>query len=156
VLDGQSLWRVARRISPAMNASNNQMMWALFKANPEAFSDGTIESLRAGSFLSIPSARNVVSVPDFEAKIFLDSLSAGSATGNAQVEQTASIEANSDTPEAKPALMRGVDLDTPDSVADRSRSQFQLGGLGSRVVNDGSLVSVGDTQAKEIIESFPA
>ena len=54
VLDGQSLWRVARRINESMNVSIDQMMWALFRANPQAFSSQDVASLQAGSILAIP------------------------------------------------------------------------------------------------------
>lgn len=54
VLEGQSLWRVARRINESMNVSIDQMMWALFRANPQAFIGNDVESLQAGSILTIP------------------------------------------------------------------------------------------------------
>lgn len=75
VLDGQSLWRVARRISPAMKVSNNQMMWALYKANPQAFANKTIESLRAGSYLVVPEIVEVARVSDAQARRLLAGLS---------------------------------------------------------------------------------
>lgn len=59
VLNGQSLWRVARRINEAMGVSVEQMMVALHEANPEAFSTDSVDSLKAGSYLTIPSAEFV-------------------------------------------------------------------------------------------------
>jgi len=50
VLDGQSLWRVARRINKALGVSINQMMWGLYRANPQAFAGKSIDTLQAGSF----------------------------------------------------------------------------------------------------------
>ena len=55
VLEGQSLWRVARRINEAMDVSIDQMMWGLFRANPEAFSGNDVSSLIAGSVLTVPN-----------------------------------------------------------------------------------------------------
>ncbi len=55
VLDGQSLWRVARRINKAMGVSVDQMMLALYRANPEAFATDSVGSLKAGSILTIPA-----------------------------------------------------------------------------------------------------
>lgn len=77
VLDGQSLWRVARRINGAMGASRSQVMWALYQANPDAFASDNIESLKAGSFLIIPSETQVKQHSDFNAKANLQALSRG-------------------------------------------------------------------------------
>jgi FimV-like protein len=74
VLDGQSLWRVARRIDSAMGVSRDQMMWALYQANPEAFASTRIESLKAGSYLKIPSVSIVNGTSDSQAKAKLRSL----------------------------------------------------------------------------------
>ncbi|MFT6407766.1 MAG: FimV-like protein [Arenicella sp.] len=68
VLDGQSLWRVARRINRAMGVSRSQMMWGLYKANPDAFSSRSISSLKAGSFLIIPDQSIVKNLSDSQAK----------------------------------------------------------------------------------------
>jgi len=154
VLDGQSLWRVARRISPALNATNNQMMWALFKANPDAFSNGTIESLRAGSFLNIPSASNVVSVSDFEAKSLLDSLSADGPANAVRVAQPIRTDASDSIQEVDLAHSKGAGLDSADKGTEDSNWQFQLSGLESRVDSRGALVRAEDATSKEIIESL--
>lgn len=80
VLDGQSLWRVARRINKAMNVSKSQMMWALYEANPAAFSTKKIDSLIAGSYLNIPAQAIVSQVSHDQAKQNLAALRNGSAT----------------------------------------------------------------------------
>jgi len=68
VIDGQSLWRVARRINKAMGVSINQMMWSLYSQNPAAFSNGSIDSLRAGSYLDIPSYAIASQLSDAQAR----------------------------------------------------------------------------------------
>lgn len=77
VIDGQSLWRVARRINGAMGVSINQMMLALYKNNPEAFLSESVDSLKAGVFLDIPSFAQVNELSDSESKTVLDRLSSG-------------------------------------------------------------------------------
>jgi len=74
VLDGQSLWRVARRINKALDVSISQMMWALYQNNPNKFTAESIEALRAGSFLTIPTQAEVASVSDFQARRLLANL----------------------------------------------------------------------------------
>lgn len=82
VLDGQSLWRVARRINSAMGVSRDQMMWALYQANPNAFSSQRVESLKAGTFLTIPSVAFVKRASDAQAKAKLLALSNGTLDVN--------------------------------------------------------------------------
>ena len=57
---GQTLWVLAERFRPA-DVTVNQMMIALYEANPEAFS-GNINRLRAGSILRIPSLEELRAV----------------------------------------------------------------------------------------------
>lgn len=67
VLDGQSLWRVARRINKALDVSIDQMMWALYRANPDAFATSSPQSLRAGSVLDIPQRSFIVEATEMQA-----------------------------------------------------------------------------------------
>jgi pilus assembly protein FimV len=52
---GDTLWNVARDLGQDPSVSVNQMMVALFRANPEAFA-GNINRLRAGAILRVPGA----------------------------------------------------------------------------------------------------
>ena len=54
VKPGDTLFRVATRLQQA-GVSNDQMMVALFRANPGAFVDGNINNLRSGAILRAPS-----------------------------------------------------------------------------------------------------
>lgn len=62
VRPGDTLFRISSRLQQP-GISNDQMMMALFRANPSAFSDNNINNLKAGSVLRAPSANdaNVVS-----------------------------------------------------------------------------------------------
>ncbi|NHA15525.1 FimV/HubP family polar landmark protein [Thioalkalivibrio sp. XN279] len=50
----ETLWGIAQRVRPDASFTTNQVMVALFEANPEAF-DGNINRLRAGAILRVPS-----------------------------------------------------------------------------------------------------
>ncbi len=50
----ESLWGIAKQVGTG-GATQEQMLIALFRANPQAFSGGRINSLKAGSVLRIPS-----------------------------------------------------------------------------------------------------
>lgn len=62
---GDTLWRIADRYRPA-GITVNQMMIALYEANPEAFG-GNINRLRAGSILRIPDGQQLAAVSPSDA-----------------------------------------------------------------------------------------
>jgi len=51
---GDTLWRIAERVRDGSGLSNNQMMLALYRANPDAFM-GNINRLKAGAVMRIPA-----------------------------------------------------------------------------------------------------
>ncbi|MEQ6917220.1 FimV/HubP family polar landmark protein [Halomonas aquatica] len=59
VRSGDTLWAVAGRLRPDSGISINQMMLALVEANPQVFSSGNINAMRAGFTLVVPS-RDVI------------------------------------------------------------------------------------------------
>jgi pilus assembly protein FimV len=61
-----TLWGIAQRTRPDPSMDINQMMLAIYAANPEAF-DGNINRLRAGAILRIPDAAQMSSVPRADA-----------------------------------------------------------------------------------------
>lgn len=67
VKQGDTLFKVASRLQQP-GVSNDQMMMALFRANPNAFIDGNINSLRAGVSMKAPSAAEVGSISRAEAR----------------------------------------------------------------------------------------
>jgi pilus assembly protein FimV len=54
----ETLWSIAYALRPDDSISMNQMMQAIYEANPEAF-DGSISRIRAGSMLRIPSVDEI-------------------------------------------------------------------------------------------------
>ena len=54
VQDNDTLWELADEVRPDDGVSVHQMMMALLEANPEAFSDGNVNNLRAGAILRVP------------------------------------------------------------------------------------------------------
>lgn len=67
VRQGDTLFKVASQLSqPGTNI--DQMMMALYRANPQAFIDGNINGLKSGVTLKAPGARSVQSVSRAEAR----------------------------------------------------------------------------------------
>jgi pilus assembly protein FimV len=67
VLARDTLFDIARRAGAVTEADVQQMMIAIFRANPEAF-DRNINRLHRGALLNMPSARDVESVDVVEAR----------------------------------------------------------------------------------------
>jgi len=158
VLDGQSLWRVARRINKALGVSINQMMWGLYQANPQAFAGKSIDTLQAGSFLTIPSAAIVSQLSDAQAKRQLDSLS-GQAVNQLPVTPQTTVEpeltrlaTSAESQDAEPvssSVSTGELADNTQPVA-----PFQLTNLDQAASVNGSGQLGGDAKSQEIIGSL--
>jgi pilus assembly protein FimV len=56
---GDTLWNVARDLRPDNSVSVEQMMLALLRANPEAFSDNNINNLQSGRVLRVPDLSEI-------------------------------------------------------------------------------------------------
>lgn len=63
---GATLWGLAHRLRPNASISVNQMMVALYQANPDAFV-GNINRLKAGYVLRIPSADEITNLSSAQA-----------------------------------------------------------------------------------------
>lgn len=64
---GDTLGSIASELRPE-GVSLDQMLLALFRANPDAFDQGNINRLKAGKILSIPDPTGIAAVPREEAK----------------------------------------------------------------------------------------
>lgn len=142
VLDGQSLWRVARRINRGLGVSINQMMWSLYQQNPEAFSSKSINSLKAGSYLKIPTYQMASQLSDSQAKARLDGTQDNSSL-------VASSEVQSSNQQAPEQVARGNSDQTSEEA-----QQFQLTAIDQAASGDGSVSGAKDAKSQEIISSL--
>jgi pilus assembly protein FimV len=58
----ETLWDIAKRVRPDSDISMQQMMIALLRANPEAFTANNINNLKAGATLQIPPRDEILSL----------------------------------------------------------------------------------------------
>jgi FimV-like protein len=101
---------VAWRVGARSNSDLNQMMIAIFRANPSAF-DGNINRLRLGAMLRIPSAEEAAAIPYSEAnretraqmKVWLASVKRPGSNPVSAVAETAPQTAAQITSDAAPA-----------------------------------------------------
>ncbi|MGH8225152.1 MAG: FimV/HubP family polar landmark protein [Gammaproteobacteria bacterium] len=61
VRPGDTLWHIASRLAGAAGVGVNQMMIALYRANPQAFA-GNINRLKAGPELRVPSPKEIEAI----------------------------------------------------------------------------------------------
>ena len=59
VTAGEKLWKIAAKLRPDPDITPEQMMQALYKANPHAFAKSGIDGLKAGSTLRVPTLREI-------------------------------------------------------------------------------------------------
>ena len=64
---GDTLWGIAQRVRPDNRLGMNQMMLAIYEANPDAFA-GNINRLSAGARLRIPSADDIFRISRSDAQ----------------------------------------------------------------------------------------
>lgn len=62
VTKDETLWSVAKKLAPEVGAKTSQVAWAIYQANPAAFS-GAPGRMRAGATLKIPDAATARAVP---------------------------------------------------------------------------------------------
>ena len=58
----ETLWDIAKRVRPDSDISMQQMMIALLRANPDAFTANNINNLKAGATLQIPRREEILSL----------------------------------------------------------------------------------------------
>lgn len=63
---GETLWGIASQLKPEQRISMNQMMIAVYRANPDAFR-GNINRLKRGAILRIPDAAEITAISIAEA-----------------------------------------------------------------------------------------
>lgn len=63
---GDTLYAVARRLRPD-GVTLNQVLVALYRANPEAFHGGNINQLRVGAVLAVPPRETMAALPPADA-----------------------------------------------------------------------------------------
>ena len=64
VSNNERLWDIATKVRPDPNLGRDIMMKALFLANPQAFSRPTMDHLKTGSMLRIPTLQEIVQYTD--------------------------------------------------------------------------------------------
>ena len=147
VLDGQSLWRVARRINKSLDVSIDQMMWSLYQNNRDKFATNSITSLKAGSYLRIPTAQQASSISELAAvRNIKQNISTGGTSAPASNNNSTATTQNSEKSNISEASIST-------KSAENEQASFDLTGLNlSEKFND--KISGIDSKAQQIIASL--
>ncbi|MBP8097739.1 MAG: hypothetical protein KAY03_00335 [Arenimonas sp.] len=89
IAPGQALWGIANSVRPDPGVSVNQMMVALLRANPSAFSDENINRLKSGSVLRVPEQDEINRVSEADAAILVSQQASAWRAPRAPVPQPA-------------------------------------------------------------------
>ena len=98
VAEGEGLWGIALKVRPDPDITRDQMMQALFQANPHAFSKAGVSGLKTGAMLRIPSFREIADI-----------------TGSAAARQLAGVEQQSVVAAAPPPSPAALATESPTS-----------------------------------------
>ncbi len=109
VAQGEGLWGIALKVRPDPGISRDQMMQALFRANPHAFSKAGIGGLKTGAMLRLPSFREIA---DF--------------TGSSTARQLAELEQQPMVAAATPPSPAPLATESPSSKAAASALEVFL------------------------------
>jgi len=152
VLDGQSLWRVARRINQALGVSIDQMMWSLYQNNRDQFASDSITSLRAGAILRIPSAEQVSRLTERQAKEQVQRASKANFSANPRPATSQAPVAES-KPAAQPETVSKAAATKAKKQSTSESPAFDLTGLGDAGNLSGASDGIGG-QSQQIIASL--
>ncbi len=152
VKSGDTLFSVASRLQRS-GVSNDQMMMALFRANPGAFIDKNINNLRAGAVMKAPSSSDIKAVSRAEARRQIRQQNAEwrelrkSLAGNT-VPQQMSAKSAAKQPDQKTAAS-----EPPSQAANNATDKARLEVLGAKTgqsaANDAA-VAAGTAKLAEI------
>jgi pilus assembly protein FimV len=79
VAPGETLWRVASKLRAGSVITMDQMLLALYRANPKSFENGRIGSLLKGEMLRVPTEQDIRSVSPAKASRLVRELRTGRA-----------------------------------------------------------------------------
>ena len=97
---GEGLWGIALKVRPDPGITRDQMMQALFQANPDAFGKAGVNGLKTGAMLRLPSFREIADI-----------------TGSATARRLAEMEQQSAVAAATPLSPAPVATESPASKA---------------------------------------
>jgi len=157
VAPGQALWGIANSVRPDPSISVNQMMVALLRANPSAFSGDNINRLKSGSVLRVPGQDEVNRVSDADAAILVSQQASAWRAPRAPVPQPAESGEEKDIAAApsapKPAAPRVAGA-SPSQSSSRLEIVPPSGDAKARGAQSGAAAGAGGSELRaELVQA---
>ncbi|MDR3159839.1 MAG: LysM peptidoglycan-binding domain-containing protein [Zoogloeaceae bacterium] len=156
VKSGETLQRVARANLPA-GVTIEQMLAALYRNNPEAFSGNNMNRLRAGAVLKIPSAEAAASITQTEAKqVFRAQTVAWRNYRNRLAEAAGSMAVGAGSRSVSGRVSASVENTSPVEQGDKVRVSRSNQSAGAAGVSEEDLVAFDRSlqESKERVEAL--
>ncbi|MBS93614.1 MAG: hypothetical protein CL799_04090 [Chromatiales bacterium] len=148
---GDTLWRIAERARANAGISNNQMMLALYRSNPEAFL-GNINRLKAGTILRIPEMADASAVSSSEATAEVRQQYATWNERSAQPEEARLelVAPGDDITSGTDSASAAADSDIVARAAQTDQLQTQVGDLEAQLDESQRLLQVRDAELQAL------
>jgi len=144
---GDTLWEIASRVRPDNRVSMNQMMVAIYEANPEAFV-GNLNRLNAGATLRIPSADDIFRISRGDATSEVQRQNAawgGVATADTRTQPSLTlVPPDADQPGYEGASPR------PATGADSAAANERIRQLEQTIAEQNSLIEIRDNELAQL------
>jgi len=144
---GDTLWGISERVRSASGLSNNQMMLALYRANPDAFM-GNINRLKAGAILRIPAEAELAAPGQAEATAEVIEQNAAWSASRGQ-ESRLQLVAPTGTDDSSTAVDADIAVDsgTGDEAAESASTE---GALDDQAADSERLLQVEDAEMQAL------
>jgi pilus assembly protein FimV len=155
VAPSETLWGIARDMRPEEGLSINQTMLAIFEANPQAF-DGNINRLRAGAYLTIPTADDIYRISRGDATAEVQRQNEAWRGGTATVSRRPSLSlVPPDEPVAEADDAAYDDYTPPASAAVPDTDlQDRVRDLEEQIADQDALIEVRDNEIARLREQL--
>ncbi|MBC7502738.1 MAG: LysM peptidoglycan-binding domain-containing protein [Herminiimonas sp.] len=144
VRNGDSLSKIAGQLKPE-GVSLDQMLVALYRANPDSFGGNNMNRLRAGQILSVPDAGVAAGIANPEARgVIIAQAADFNAYRNKLAGQvaTAAPQKSADTSQSATGKITAKIEEKP-TAANEARDKLQLSKAGGADTGKGSTISAG-------------
>ena len=151
---GDTLWSIAERTSGSAGLTNNQMMMAIYRANPEAFL-GNINALKAGAILRIPAASEVAGMEVLEANEAAREQHAAWSDSSLQAAETLPAADIADAGQLE-LVAPGAEPSVDSAGANAAASDARLSQLESELAESQRLLQVRDEELRALQDRINA
>ena len=110
----ETLWSIANKVKPA-GATIDQILWALYDANPGAFDRGRFNGLMRGVTLSVPADSVIERVPPATAQARVAELRRGGRPSG-ETPETSGVSPKASSPSARSAASEKADRSVTEAV----------------------------------------